>query len=148
MKKIVSIVVLTLVVAALAFAAYMGAFASIVIKEQEQGPYTLMYHEMNGNDMGKVGEITVTLNKLLSEHGISRRRPFDVFFPDGRTEIGFAVEGVSHEQLATIREHAKVREIPAQRCMVARFPWRNTLSYIIGYLKVDPALAEHRSSYG
>lgn len=148
MKKIVLIVLLVIVLAILAFAIYMGAFSIVVIEEREQGPYTLVYREMSGNDMKQVGEITLALNTLLAERGIVRRKPFDIFFPDGRAEIGFAIEGALPGQIAGLSNQAKVREIPAQRCMVARFPWRNTLSFFVGYLKVDPALTNYRTEHG
>jgi len=148
MKKIVLIVLLIIVLAILAFAIYMGAFSSVVIEEREEGPFTFVYREMNGNDMKQVAEITVALNTLLGERGIARRKPLDIFFPDGRAEIGFAIEGALPGQITGLSDQAKVREIPAQRCMVARFPWRNTLSFIVGYLKVDPALTNYRTEHG
>lgn len=148
MKKIVLIVLLAVVIAILAFAIYMGAFSSVVIEEREQGPYLLVYREMSGNDMKQVGEITMSLNTLLEERGIARRKPFDIFFPDGRAEIGFAIESALPRQIGALSDQAKVREIPARRCMVARFPWRNALSFIVGYLKVDPALTNYRTAHG
>lgn len=148
MKKTVVIVLPAIALAVLAFAAHMGAFSSVVIEEREQGPYTVVYREMGGTDMSKVGEITIALNSLLEKRGIVRRKPFDIFFPDGRGEIGFAIEGLSIEQTAALSDQAKVRDIPAQLCMVTRFPWRNTLSFVVGYLKVDPALTNYRNTHG
>jgi len=148
MKKIVLVVVCVILLAVLAFAVYMGVFSTVAIVEEDQGPYTLVYREMSGNDLKQVGDITLALNTLLGERGIPHRKPLDIFFPDGRAEIGFAVEGVSAAQIAGLSDQAKVREIPAQRCMVARFPWRNTLSFIVGYLKVDPALTNYRGAHG
>lgn len=146
--KIVLIVLFVITVAALAAAAYMGAFEHIEISEKDQGPFTLVYRGMAAGDMSKVGEITTDLNSLLASQGVTRRKPLDVFFPDGRGEIGFAVEGASPEQLAALKANAKVREIPVQRCMAAEFPWRNPMSFMVGYFKVDPALAKHRSAHG
>ena len=148
MKRILLIVCGAIILGLAGFAVYMGALSSIVIEETDQGPFTLVYREMSGTDMRKVGEITLALNTLLEEQKISRRRPLDIFFPDGRGEIGFAIEGASPEQIATVSNQAKVRMIPVQRCMVARFPWRNTLSFVVGYLKVDPALTRYRTTHG
>lgn len=32
--------------------------------------------------------------------------------------------------------------------MMAEFPWRNPFSFVVGYFKVDPALARHREAHG
>ncbi len=41
-----------------------------------------------------------------------------------------------------------VEQISAQLCMVARFPWKTRLSFVIGYFKVDPTLKKHRDARG
>ena len=147
MKKIMLLIAFVLIVVVIVFVWYMGVFQSIVIEEQDQGPFTLVYQEMTGNDMKQVGEITTKLDKLLAEHGITHRKPLDVFFPDKKAEIGFAVEISSPGQLITLGEQTKVREIPVQHYMVSHFPWRNKMSFIVGYMKVDPVLKKYRSEH-
>lgn len=134
--------------AALAFAGYMGAFRRVVIDEKECGPFTLVYRTAPGSDMGAVREITDELDEVLARNGIEERTPLDVFHPDDRAEVGFAVSGASEEQLSILGDEAGVRQIPARECMVTRFPWRNPLSFVIGYFKVDPALKRHRAAHG
>jgi len=146
--KVLLIILLVFAVTILAAVAYMGAFERIDIAEKDQGPFTFIYRDMAAGDMGKVGEITTALDSLLKSQGVTRRKPLDIFFPDGRGEIGFAVDGALPEQLTTLADEAKVREIPVQRCMVAEFPWRNPISFVVGYFKVEPALAKHRSAHG
>ena len=55
------------------------------------------------------------------------------------------MEGLTRQKLSRLEGQANVREIPTQQCMVVQFPWRNPLSFIMGYIKVNPALAKHRS---
>ncbi len=43
---------------------------------------------------------------------------------------------------------ASVKVIGARRYLVAQFPWRNRLSFMVGYMKVDPALARYRDAHG
>jgi hypothetical protein len=38
--------------------------------------------------------------------------------------------------------------VAAQHCMVTEFPWRNPASFMVGYLKVDPALSAYRAAHG
>jgi len=137
-----------LIVATGAFTAYLGAWQRISVVEGEQGPFTLIYRDAAGSDMRQVGKITTDLDSLLARQGVDHRRPLDVFAPDGHAQIGFAVESLTDVQRAALLREAQVREIPSQRCMAAEIPWRNALSFVVGYLKVDPALARHRDAHG
>jgi len=141
-------VLLALTIVILGGASYMGAFQRIAITEKDEGPFTFVYRDIAAEETHKVGEITTSLNALLESRGVAQRKPLDIFFPDGRGEIGFAVEGASNEQLDALATQSKVREVPAQHCMVTEFPWRNPASFIVGYLKVDPALAAYRAAHG
>ena len=148
MKKPLLIVVAIIVIALAVLAAYMGVFTSVQVEERMLGPFTLVYREMNANNLKLVGEITDSLSAILAAKKIESRKPLDVFYPDGHAEIGFAVEGYIPEQIAFPADVAKVRTISAQQCMAVTFPWRNPLSFIVGYMKVDPALAKHRKERG
>ncbi|MES2072154.1 MAG: hypothetical protein V4488_17495 [Pseudomonadota bacterium] len=139
--------VFAVLILCLAVLVFLGAFRQIAIVEQNQGPFVLLYRDMMGADMKKIGEITDSLDTLLEAAGIRQRRPMDVFFPDGRAEIGFAIEGVSEQQLKDLAEQARLKEIPAQRCMLAEFPWHHPVSYMLAYFKVDPALAKYRAAH-
>ena len=139
---IVAIVIILLLV----FAAYMGMFRRVQIAVSSQGPFTFVYRSMSGTNMSQVRQITTELSEVLREVGVTDARPLDVFYPDGAAQIGFAVGDLTDEQTAALNSKASVREIPEQECITARFPWRNPLSFIVGYLKVDPALARHRAA--
>ena len=95
---LVSLLVLAAIL--LAVAAYMGSFRSIDISERDEGPFTLVYRDMAAGDMSKVGEITTALNAELESQGFVNRKPLDIFYPDGRGEIGFAHVGIDGEGAA------------------------------------------------
>jgi hypothetical protein len=146
--KVLLVALLLLAVVVVAAGAYMGAFARIEITEEDRGPFTFVYRDMASGEMNKIGEITTSLNALLESRGVALREPLDVFLPDGRGEIGFAVEDAAPEQLTALTAHSGLKEIPRQRCMVAQFPWRNATSFLVGYFKVDPALSKYRDAHG
>lgn len=141
-------ILVILVVVVLVGAGYLGFFHGVHVEEVECGPFKFVYREMSGTNMKKVGEITTALAGLLDAQGIQQRKPLDVFFPDSTAQIGFAVEGVPESKLAALSGETKIRDIPAGRCMKADFPWKNPLSFMVGYMKVDPALKKHRESHG
>ena len=133
-------------------AGYLGVFSRIEIEEREVGPYSLVYREMRGTDLQQVGAITTGLELLLERNGVTAR-PFDVFYPKDAqpNEIGFALTTrVGDETRARLAatDGVRLREVPRQRALVARFPWRSRLSFLVGYLKVDPALRAYRQKAG
>ena len=129
-------------------AGYLGLFHGVHVEEGQCGPFKFVYREMSGANMKKVREITDSLAALPTAQGISQRKPLNVYFPDGSAQIGFAVEGAPEAKLAALSGEAKIRDIPAGRCMKAEFPWKNPMSFMVGYMKVDPALKKHRESHG
>lgn len=141
-------ILVILVVVVLAVAAYLGLFHGVHVEEAECGPFKFVYREMSGTNMKKVGEITNALAGLLDAQGITQRKPLDVFFPDGAAQIGFAVEGAPESKLAALSGEMKIRDVPIGRCMKADFPWKSPLSFMVGYIKVDPAFRKHRESHG
>jgi hypothetical protein len=96
--------------------------------------------------------VTTDLRGQLDAAGVSGIRPFDVFQPTTTklpNEIGFIVPEDEIAKLGSMKD-ATQRIIPRQRYMATEFPFRNRLSFIVGYCKVDPALAKYRKqrSYG
>lgn len=143
----IGIALASIVVALVAFAAYMGAFASVTVVEGRLGPYTFVYKDAQGASMSEVGSITTELDALLAAHGVSGRQPLDVFYPDGRAEIGFAVFNTSAATRNAVEQGARIREVSADLALTARFPWRNQLSFFFGLLKVDHALTAYRTAH-
>ncbi len=146
--KTIALVLIGITAVAVGAAFYMGAFHRVEITEENRGPYTLVYRDVAADRMGDVGEVTTALDTVLETHGFGDRKPLDVFFPDGRGQIGFSVEGVSGDQLGALGDAASVKVIGAQRYLVTHFPWRNRLSFMLGYMKVDPALTAYRDAHG
>jgi hypothetical protein len=128
------------------FAGYLGVFSTLVVTEGSPGSFVFVYREMRGTSMSEVEAITSELSALLEAQQI-RRQPLDAFFPDGRAEIGFAVSGVDAPTLAALASHMKHREVLSPPSMVARFPWRNRLSFIVGAAKADRAFAAYRAAH-
>jgi hypothetical protein len=130
--------------------AYMGAFSRIVIEERTVGPFHFVYKESTSTTPSEVGAITTELDRLLRHAGVSDARPLDIFYPAGEApnEIGFALQRRDDSLLARLGTGVKTKNLPPQRCMVTRFPWKNRLSFLVGFIRVDPALRKHRQQHG
>lgn len=128
---------------------YMGVFRRVSIDEREVGPFTLIYREVPGTSMKRARQVTGDLVAVLEARGVANRVPLDVFHPDDRqSESGFAVEAAASRLVAVAESGVQIKEMPRQRSLVTEFPWRNPLSFVVGYLKVDPALARYRARHG
>jgi hypothetical protein len=146
-KRILKIIAAVLgVIAALFVAAsiYLGGFKTIVIEEKEMGPFTLVYKEMSGTDISQIGTITDEIESALNGAGFKTQKPFDLFHPDMRAEIGFSINESEVAKLSQLGATFKVKSIPAGVYMTTTFPWKMVASYAVGFMKVDPALETYR----
>lgn len=151
MRKLVLGLLGTLAATLAALATWLGAFTSVVVEEREAGPYTFVYRTMPGAEPAQVGALTDELAQTLRAGGIAPREPLDLFYPEGSaqpSEIGFAIASEDAPRVAAHDPSLHVRELPAQPALVARFPWRHPLSFVVGFFKVVPALTAARAARG
>lgn len=145
--KILLAVLGALVVVVAAAMAWLGAFATLQVEERDMGPYLFVYVQDATGDFGRVGELTAALGKRLETAGFTARRPAQIYYPAGRgiqNQIGFVVDRpVGPEVLGS---DTFFRPLPVQRCMVVRFPYRNSASFAVGASRVDPLLRAHREA--
>lgn len=129
--------------------AYMGVFGDVKVGEQEVGPYPFVYIQDETTDFGRIGELTEALGERLEAAGYTQRKPAQIYYSVGRgiqNQIGFVVDrAVSLEVLGA---DTFFRPLPRQRCTVARFPYRNSLSFMVGRFRVDPAFMAYRKAKG
>jgi len=124
--------------------AWLGALSPVEVQERDMGPYQFVYVQEPSTDSGRIAQLTDALGARLEAGGITQRRPAQQYYPTGRgiqNQIGFVVEqSVGPEVLDA---ETFLRPIPVQRCMVVEFPFRNRLSFMVGYFRVDPALRKY-----
>jgi hypothetical protein len=128
-----------------ALVAACGGFAAW-LEERPIGPFTFAYRELPKLTPADVGRVTKELMDELSAAGATELRPLGVYRPDGSAQIGVAVGGGA-EKLAAIPD-VKQRELVADLGMVAKFPWRMPLSFVVSYLRVNPAFERYREAKG
>lgn len=133
----------------LSYLTYLGAWRQVRIVEREEGPFLFVYEEVQGTDQQRIGAATLQLQARLRSAGVAAEGPFDIFQPAGAglpNEIGFVISEREGEKLVSLKGLLQ-RKIPRQRYMATEFPLRNRLSFIVGYIKVDPALALYRQQH-
>src|SRR5581483_134685 len=118
----------------------------VKIVEREEGPFLFVYRTVPGIDQRKIGAVTSELYNVLTRAGIQDVRPLDVFHPSAENvpnEIGFEVPVAQATKLASAEGYYQ-NTIPRRRYMTTTFPFRNRLSFMVAYVKVDPALNSYR----
>lgn len=146
--KVFWIVLSFLLCSFIVFLTYMGVFHTITIVEKSMGPYYFIYKEMRGNDMSEIGTITTELHSFLTSKEFEAIKPFDIFYPENsgaNNEIGFIINGIDSSRLE-IGNDIRFKRIPEQTYMTTEFPFRNRLSFLVGFIKIDPALRQYRET--
>jgi hypothetical protein len=149
---IIVLVVLALVV--LGFFWYMGIFSSVKASEREMGPFTIAYETYIGEykNTGKafmdVDKVMKSLSMEVSEKsdsiGIYYDDPAKVAKDKLRSDCGIVIAPKDMAKIWALKgKGLKVMTIPKKMCVVAAFPIRNMISYMIGPAKGYPALMKY-----
>jgi hypothetical protein len=149
--RVIAALVLVLTALALAAAAWLGAFARLEVVEQELEPRRFVYRAMTGADPREVGRVTDQVNAALREAGVTPLAPLGVYYPAGSAqpnEIGWTVDETHAARLSGLDPSLLHRTLRREAAMTVRFPWRHPLSYVVGALRVIPALRAHREAHG
>ena len=128
------------------FAGWLGAFSRVTIAERPIGPYTFAYRELPNANPSDVGRVTDDLVAELTAAGAKGLRPLGVYKPDGSAQIGVSV-GEGDEKVAALGD-VNLRRLEAAHGMVAEFPFRMPLSFVVSYLRVNPAFERYREARG
>lgn len=145
-----------LVLLTIAGGVYLGVLIPIEVEKEEAGPWHLVYVLSNTRELDHLQSLTSELGEKLQAAGYERREPAKVFFPAGCTnepedlspcqtatsQIGFVTEHAVAVSALGALEYS--RTIPPSKYLVARFPYRGALSYVIGNWRVEAALEEQR----
>ncbi|MFA7298802.1 MAG: GyrI-like domain-containing protein [Candidatus Absconditabacterales bacterium] len=133
---------------------YLDGFTTPEIKEQNMGPYTIAYVNFVGN-YGKVGPSMIKVYDILSGAGVTVSTGIGIYYDDPaivsganlRSDVGAVIISQDVSKLIKNKE-IKITTLPAGNKIVVEFPLKNTISYIIGPMKVYPLIAKYIKEKG
>lgn len=149
-KRILLAISLVTIVAA-GFLAYIGYFSSVKPEEKAEGGYIIVGVNVTGS-YSKVGQRINDVQNKLKEAGIKSIKGFGIYYDDPKitpSENCRSLVGsvISRNELAKVialnLSDFKIDSIPRRNSVVAEFPIRNVLSYMIGPMKVYPAISKY-----
>jgi len=138
-----------LVVLALINRWYLGGFTKLEVKEQPMGPYTIAYVNFVG-EYGKVWPSMTQVYDVLSGAWITSLTGVGIYYDDPavvswanlRSDIG-AVIAIQDIKTLAKNKDIQTKTLPAGKKMVVEFPMKNTLSVMIGVMKVYPVITKY-----
>jgi len=143
-----------LVVLALINRWYLGGFTKIEVKEQPMGPYTIAYVHFVG-EYGKVWPSMTKVYDILSGAWITSLTGVWIYYDDPavvswaklRSDVG-AVIAVQDVHTLIKNKDIQTKTFPAGNKMIVEFPMKNTLSIMIGVMKVYPVITKYMEAKG
>lgn len=156
--KVLKWLLVLVVVAAVAiagFMGYLGMFSKVNVTEQKMGPYKYAYVEFTGpyeKSMPAFDEV----NNALTAEGIVSSLGIGVYFDDPksvaadklRSHCGSIIETKDYAKLAKLKGKVKTGVFKETNCIVAEFPIKNPLSFMVGPMKVYPAMSKYMLEKG
>jgi hypothetical protein len=151
-KKVILFIAAILIILGIALLyAYYGGFEKINIQVGEQGGETLVYENVLG-DYQQASDVSKKIYyALLNDEKIATTKGFGIYYDNPknveksrlRSEIGCIVENSDSVTLAKLSEKYLVKKCPRNQYIVTEFPFKGSLSIIVGIMKVYPALTKY-----
>lgn len=134
---------------------YFGILGDIVVKEQEAGPFKVVY-ETHLGDYAEAGAIHDGIYSSLVEDGINTTKGFGIYYDNPkeveksklRSEVGVIIEEADYSRALELKEKYNIKDIPKSSYAIATFPYRNKYSIMIGVFKVYPKLNAYLEEKG
>ncbi|MBU0683063.1 MAG: GyrI-like domain-containing protein [Candidatus Omnitrophota bacterium] len=148
--KIFGIIVLVLVALITGFLFYEGVFYSVKVTEEVIGDYWVVYEGHIGS-YEQVGPVMEKIYQNLKKDGVDTTVGFGIYYDNPqkveksklRSEIGAVLDEKDYGKINDLKTKYNIKEIKKRKSLVASFPIRNTLSFMVGPIKVYPAMEEY-----
>jgi len=144
------IVLIAVIIILLSFLAYMGVFSTISIEEKTMGPFTYAYIEHIGPYSG-VGEPMAELYEKMEAADFNSTDGIGIYYDDPkktpaaelRSEVGSIIAPEDIDKIEKNSDKFSFNTIEEKKYLVAEFPIKNIMSYMLGPMKVYPAFNEY-----
>ena len=149
MKKTI-IILAAFVIVLLGLFVFYGGCYKITIQNINTGGETLIYEAVTGPYSQSFKVSDKIHNDLLDSKiettkclGIYYDNPKNVDKDKLRSEIGCIVENVDSETIEKLKTKYSVKILPNENYIVAEFPYKGSLSILMGIKKVYPAIEKY-----
>lgn len=154
--KWILIVIAVLIMAAVLIYAYYGGFKTIKLEVGDAGGETLVYENVIG-DYSQTAKISDRVyQSLLHEENIETIKAFGIYYDNPkkvekdklRSEVGCIVEGLDSTALQKLSAKYQVKTLPVKHYIITTFPFKGSLSILVGIIKIYPLLNKYFEEQG
>lgn len=142
---------LTVILAGLSLAWYVGAFTTMNITEKTEGGFVVAGLEFTG-PYAESGKIMADVEGKVKGLGITSTRGFGIYYDDPkvtpaekcRSYVGAILEEKDKERIDELKAAGlRIDTLAESEAVVTFFPARTSWSYMIGPMKAYPALSKY-----
>lgn len=149
------IIIVALIALFFLYLSYLGIFNELAVKEQELGPLTYVFQPYVGDYRGS-GQVFNRVYQAIKNEGIETYKGIGIYYDDPkivpkeklRSDCGVVLEDKDLPKVNVLKKKYHLATLPKKLYIVAAFPLRNALSFMIGPAKGYPALAKYARSKG
>jgi len=153
--KIFGILAVIFVVLLGAFLFYEGVFYPVTIEEKVVGDYWVVY-EGNIGPYEEVGPVMKKIYQNLKTDGIDTKLGFGIYYDDPkkvsksklRSEVGVILGKNYYDKIEDLKAKYNLKQLKKRNSLLSKFPYRNVLSYMVGPMKVYPAMEKYSEKNG
>lgn len=134
---------------------YMGFFSKVSVSEKKMGPYTYAYVQHTGSYSG-VGALMADLYNKMKEAGFNSVDGIGIYYGDPKTtakeelksDVGSIISSEDIEKIEANKDKFNFATLEEKVYLVAEFPIKNKLSYMVGPMKIYPVFNKFFASQG
>lgn len=136
--------------------AYYGGFKKISFHVETTGGETMVYESVIG-DYSQTPKYTDKIYyALLNDEKIETTKGIGIFYDNPknvakeqlRSEVGCLLNNADSATLEQLSGQYKLKTLPVDDYIVTEFPMKGGLSFMVGILKVYPALNKYAQEHG
>ena len=148
--KILLGIVIVFAIIIVSFYGYYGGFTKIAIEEKSVGEYILVYEEITG-DYKQSGAVMDKIYYQLKDEGIETTKGVGVYFDNPskvkkenlRSVAGCILEKKDYGLIHMLKQKYKVKGYPKSNTLTIEFPYKGTMSVMIGIIRVYPKIRNY-----
>lgn len=154
--KIILIIFGVFIVLFVSVYAYYGGFSKVYVKVENQGGEVVVYENVTG-DYKQTPKVSDKIYySLLNDEQIETTRGIGIFYDNPRkvekdklrSEVGCIVENADSTMIARLSDKYQIKTLRKGDYIVAEFPFKGTMSILMGIMKVYPALSTYCEKNG
>jgi hypothetical protein len=154
--KIILIGLATIIITLLLFAWYIGFFNPVNVIEKYEGGYVVAGMNVTGS-YSKVGNSIMEVDNKLKKMGVTSSKAFGIYYDNPkvmadekcRSFVGNILEEQDLSRVDDLKSAGfRVDSVPYAKTIIAEFPMKNSISYMIGPMKIYPKISKYMEKRG